>query len=169
MKHFITVLFLLLLINATAQDENKIILSDGWQMQSSLTDKAGGKEISQEGFTANNWYTVSVPTTIIAGLIANKEFDFDPFYGKNLEKISGERFDHPWWFRKIFELPATEKNKTVILTLHGINYKANLWVNGVLVKDSSTIKGPFRIFDLDITKLINKEGKNVIALEIVRP
>jgi exo-1,4-beta-D-glucosaminidase len=169
MKQFITFLFLLLLIDSTAQDENKMILSDGWQMQSSLTDKAGGKEISQEGFAANSWYNVSVPTTIVAGLIANKEFDFDPFYGKNLEKISGERFDHPWWFRKIFELPATEKNKTVILTLHGINYKANLWVNGVLVKDSSAIKGPFRIFDLDITKLINKEGKNVIALEILRP
>ncbi|QEC69808.1 hypothetical protein FRZ67_21820 [Panacibacter ginsenosidivorans] len=169
MKHFITILFLLLLINAVAQDENKIILSDGWKMQSSLTDKAGGKEISQENFTANNWYNVSVPTTIIAGLIANKEFDFDPFYGKNLEKISGERFDHSWWFRKTFELPVGEKNKTVILTLHGINYKANLWVNGVLVKDSSVIKGPFRIFDLDITKFINEDGKNVIALEILSP
>lgn len=169
MKQLLTALLLLLVIDATAQRENKMLLSDGWQMQSSLTDKSGGKDISQENFTANNWYNVSVPTTIIAGLIANQEFDFDPFYGKNMEKISGERFDHSWWFRKTFELPAAEKNKTVILTLHGINYKANLWVNGLLVKDSAEIKGPFRIFEFDITGLIKQEGANVLALEILRP
>lgn len=169
MRQIITAFFLFLFIGTKAQSENIMILSDRWQMQSSLTDKAGGKEISQENFTANNWYNVSVPTTIIAGLIANKEFDFDPFYSKNLEKISGERFDNSWWFRKVFELAATEKNKTAILTLHGINYKANLWINGILLKDSSTIKGPFRVFEFDISNLLKKEGANVIALEILRP
>jgi exo-1,4-beta-D-glucosaminidase len=66
-------------------------------------------------------------------------------------------------------LPASEKNKNVVLKLHGINYKAHVWLNGVLIADSSFIKGPFRIIELDITKEINYTGENVLALEILRP
>ncbi|HMD00845.1 MAG TPA: hypothetical protein VKH37_11865, partial [Ferruginibacter sp.] len=50
----------------------------------------------------------------------------------------------------------------------GINYKANVWLNGTLIADSTKIKGPFRIIELDITKQI-KSGTNVLALEITRP
>ena len=71
--------------------------------------------------------------------------------------------------RKEFALPASEKNKNVVLKLHGINYKANVWLNGVLIADSSYIKGPFRIIELDITKQIKYTGENVLALEILRP
>ncbi|TMI77097.1 MAG: glycosyl hydrolase family 2, partial [Bacteroidetes bacterium] len=57
----------------------------------------------------------------------------------------------------------------VILKLHGINYKANVWLNGVLIADSTSIKGPFRIIELDVTRQIKYAGKNVLALEILRP
>jgi exo-1,4-beta-D-glucosaminidase len=66
-------------------------------------------------------------------------------------------------------LPSSEKNKNVILKLHGVNYKANVWLNGVLIADSSYIKGPFRIFELDISRQIKYTGENVLALEILRP
>ena len=78
-------------------------------------------------------------------------------------------FDKPWWFRKEFILPASEKGKDVILQLHGINYKANVWLNGNLISDSTVIKGPFRIFELNVTKQINYTGTNVLAIEITRP
>ena len=66
-------------------------------------------------------------------------------------------------------MPASEKNKNVVLKLHGINYKANVWLNGILIADSTQIKGPFRIIDLDITKAIHYDGTNVLAIEILRP
>lgn len=144
-------------------------LSDGWSMQSSLKVTAAGNEISEKKFLANNWYQVTLPTTIIGALLANKEYDFDPFYGKNLQKITGEKFYKPWWFRKEFELPADSKDKNIILSLHGMNYKANLWLNGVLIADNNKIKGPFRKFDFDITKWVKQNDKNVLAIEITRP
>jgi exo-1,4-beta-D-glucosaminidase len=154
----------------TLFSQDKLIrLSDGWRMQSSLKLATGGNELSSAGFPVNDWYAVSVPTTILAGLIANKEFDFDPFYGKNFQKITGKRFDKPWWFRKEFTLPAGAAGKNCILKVHGINYKANLWLNGVLIADSNTIKGPFRIFEIDITKSVKLQGNNVLAIEITRP
>ncbi len=147
----------------------QMILHDDWRMQSSLNDKTTGDQISKKDFPVKDWYKITVPSTIIAGLLANHEYNFDPFYGKNFEKLADERMDHPWWYRKEFVLPAAEKNKTVILKLHGINYKANVWLNGTLIADSSYIKGPFRIIELDITKQISYTGENVLALEILRP
>ena len=147
----------------------QMILHDNWTMQSSLTDEAKGAQVSQKDFPVNSWYKITVPSTIIAGLLANNEYNFDPFYGKNFEKLADKRMDHPWWFRKQFELPASEKNKNVILKLHGINYKANVWLNGVLLADSSYIKGPFRMIELDVTKQIRYTGENILAIEILRP
>src|SRR6266496_587276 len=157
------------LLGQNRSENFQLILHDDWRMQSSFTDSATGAQVSQKNFPVNNWYKITVPSTIIAGLLANNEYNFDPFYGKNFEKLADKRLDHPWWFRKEFSLPASEKNKNVILKLHGINYKANVWMNGILIADSSYIKGPFRMIELDITRHINYTGANVLAIEILRP
>ncbi len=171
-KALLFVLMLTLLQRAFCQDEYenyRQVLKTGWQMQSAITDLSKGENISKNDFNAGMWYKVNVPTTVIAGLIANKVYDFDPFYSKNFEKLKDARLDKPWWFRREFVLPATEKGKNVVLKLHGINYKGNVWLNGKLVADSSQVAGPFRIIELDVTKHINYKGPNVLAIEIRRP
>ena len=164
-------LFILLSLRISAQQNKNgnTVLRNGWKMQSSLTISATGNDISQPSFKESAWYGVSLPTTIIAGLLKNKRYDFDPFYGNNLKKIAGPEFDSPWWFRKEFTIPATEKGKNVTLILQGINYRANIWLNGSLIADSNQVIGPFRIFEFDITKQIKYSGPNVLALEVARP
>jgi len=172
MKKIILVGTLALIVNHALAQHNetfRMIFKDGWQMQSTTKDPTPGSNISQDKFNARDWYKISVPSTVIAGLLANHVYDFDPFFGRNLEKLSNPIFDHPWWFRKEFELPASEKGKDAILKLHGINYKANVWLNGVLIADSNKIVGPFRIIELNVTKQIKNPGNNVLALEIMRP
>jgi exo-1,4-beta-D-glucosaminidase len=160
----------LFLFQAFAQDGEtyRMILKDDWQMQSSTKVTANGNSISQSKFRPEGWYKVSVPTTIIAGLLANKAYNFDPFYGMNFKKLDNPMLDKPWWFRKEFALPASQKGKTVVLKLHGINYKANVWLNGLKIADSTQTMGPFRIIELDVTRHI-KPGNNVLALEVKRP
>lgn len=138
-------------------------------MQSSLKEPIKGEEASKKDYSTAEWYKVSVPTTIIAGLLANHVYDFDPFLDTNLARIAGPQFDTSWWFRNQFTLPAVQHGKNVVITLHGINYKANIWFNGTLIADTSTIKGPFRVFEFDVTKLVSYTGANVLALEITRP
>ncbi len=153
----------------TRVENFSMLLHDGWRMQSSVTDPTKGDKISGTGFTAKSWYPITVPSTIIAGLLVNHVYDFDPFYAKNFEKLADKRLDSTWWFRKEFVLPASEKDKNVVLKLHGINYKANIWLNGKLIADSAQIKGPFRFFNLDVTNNIKYTGANVLAIEILRP
>ena len=151
------------------REDFQLILKDGWKMQSAVTDTSAAANVSTESFSAKRWYTVSVPTTIIAGLLANKVYNFDPFYGQNFRKLNDPRLDHPWWFRKEFDLPVSQNGKTVILRLHGINYKANVWLNGIKIADSTQIKGPFRVIEIDVTKGIKTPGNNVLAIEVLRP
>src|SRR6478672_102788 len=174
MKKCYTAILLLIAFQHTfaqssREESFRLVLKDDWQMQSVTAEKASGQQLSQPQFATANWYRVNVPTTIIAGLLANKKYDFDPFFGKNLEKLSDPSLDQPWWFRKEFMLPASENGKNVVLQLHGINYKASVWLNGNLIADTTAIKGPFRIFDLDVTKQVNYNGRNVLAIEITRP
>ncbi|HUR11080.1 MAG TPA: glycoside hydrolase family 2 TIM barrel-domain containing protein [Flavitalea sp.] len=146
-----------------------MVLKEGWNMQSSVNAAVKGETVSEKNFIPHNWYKVSVPSTIIAGLLANKFYDFDPFFALNFEKLADPLLDKPWWFRKSFTLPATENGKTVLLKLHGINYKANVWLNGKLIADSTQIKGPFRIIELNITDQIRYKDANVLAIEVLRP
>ena len=142
-KLFSLILLSCLLLNSFSQNKTEnfsMILHDDWRMQSSVTDQAKGDRISNTNFSVGNWYPITVPSTIIAGLLANHLYNFDPFYAKNFEKLADEKFNHTWWFRKEFDLPSSEKNKAVILKLHGINYKANVWLNGTMIADSAQIK-----------------------------
>lgn len=152
-----------------ASQNFQLKLSTDWQMQSAVIDHSTGRDISGDQFKAATWYPVNVPTTIIGGLLANKAYGFDPFYAQNFEKLKDTKLDHAWWFRRQFTLPNSENGKTVILFLHGINYKANVWLNGVKIADSTQVNGPFRMIRLDVTKHVNYSGSNVIALEIKRP
>ncbi|MDP4211366.1 MAG: glycoside hydrolase family 2 protein [Bacteroidota bacterium] len=165
------VLFILCGLSVFSQQNNKgnIVLHDGWKMQSSMSVSAAGNEISRPSFKPVAWYAVSVPTTIIAGLLRNKHYDFDPFYARNLERIAGPEFDKTWWFRKEFSIPAAKKGRNVRLILQGINYRANIWLNGALIADSNHVIGPYRIFEFDITPEIKYEAPNVLAIEVARP
>ena len=128
MKKISTIVLLSILfqtIFSQSHTENfSMILHDDWRMQSSITDQTKGDKISTTDFLVKTWYPITVPSTIIAGLISNHVYDFDPFFGKNFEKLADKKFDSPWWFRKEFVLPASENNKNVVLKLHGINYKS---------------------------------------------
>jgi len=166
---FLSALFFSSAFAQPAMQSYQLKLNTGWQMQSAVTDNSSAQSISVNQFNPSNWYKVSVPTTIIGGLLANKVYKFDPFYAQNFEKLKDSKLDQPWWFRRQFSLPSSESGKNVILFLHGINYKANIWFNGVKIADSTQTKGPFRMIKLDVTKYISYTSENVLALEIKRP
>jgi len=154
-----------------AQDpaEGEKVLPEGWNMQSAIQVSSDGSQVSRPGFETSGWYSVNLPTTVIAGLIKNKHYSFDPFYGNNLEKIAGPEFDSAWWFRNEFSMPMSSKGRHFTLVLHGINYRANIWLNGVLIADEKKVIGPFRVFELDISNQIQFSGPNALAIEIRRP
>ncbi len=129
-----------------ANPNGVVTLRQSWRMQSSYKVENTGAAISSPGFSDATWYPVSVPTTVVSALLKLKHHP-DPAFGMNLRKLPGvtyqpgENFSNfpmrqdspfmvPWWFRKAFQLPATYKGKTTWLYFGGINYRANIFLNG---------------------------------------
>src|ERR1039458_57077 len=152
-----------------AGDEStKIPLRENWRMQSSCEVKAGGAEISTPGFRADAWHKGSVPTTVIAALVADGTYP-DPYFGMNLKSFPGmdyssksffanqtmpanSPFRCAWWFRTVFSLPAQFNQPMTWLHFDGINYRANVWLNGEKIANAQDIAGMMRVFEFEVSK-----------------
>jgi exo-1,4-beta-D-glucosaminidase len=128
-----------------------------------------GAAISAPAYSANGWYPVTVPCTVLAGLVQNGEYP-DLYVGKNLQKVPTERFDGPWWYRTTFKLPEAQRGRRVWLTFNGINYRAQVWVNGKQIADPGTARGAYRRLEFDMTAVAHYGGTpNVVAVSVAPP
>ncbi|MGA2262329.1 MAG: glycosyl hydrolase family 2 [Acidobacteriota bacterium] len=163
----------------------KLILGDGWTMQSSAKVDREGDVISTGLFQTRDWYAVSVPTTVVAALVKNKVYP-DPLFGMNLRSFPGmsyrigtnfsntamtqdSPFAIPWWYRREFVLPANYKGKTIWLNFGGINYRADIWLNGVQIAKADDVAGSWRTFQFNVTDLARPEITNVLAVQVYPP
>ncbi|MBN2280863.1 MAG: beta galactosidase jelly roll domain-containing protein [Candidatus Marinimicrobia bacterium] len=141
-------------------------LSYNWQIFSSSQNDQSGEIISQSGFVAMEPFPTSIPKTVMAALVENGEYE-NIFFAKNLEKVDQSIFQTSWWYRKTFDFDEKDFQH-IKLVFEGINYKANIWLNGTQIGKSEDVEQPFRIFEFDITNLL-KDKDNVIAVEIIPP
>jgi len=143
-------------------------LLDDWKLQSSDSINAGGKEISGPGYKPNGWIKCDIPTTVFNALVKNNLYP-DCFMGDNMKRISGEKFTSSWWYRKEFNLGKDEFDKIIRIEFNGLNYRANVWLNGNKITSSDETFGAFRRFEFDITKFVRFDKPNVLAVEIFPP
>jgi exo-1,4-beta-D-glucosaminidase len=146
--------------------ETSHALERGWYIQSSPLAHADGAEISRAGFDVSGWQPTSVPSTVLAALVRNGVYQ-DPYFGRNLERIPPEPFASPWWYRTELTLPEPVPSH-VGLVFQGINYSADVWLNGHKIADREKTIGAFRIFELDVSTWA-VPGKNALAVEVSPP
>jgi exo-1,4-beta-D-glucosaminidase len=165
--------------------EDRLLLREGWTLQSSAKTDPKGNFISTPQFSAKGWHEVTVPATVVAALIKDKTLP-DPFFGLNLRAFPGMNYpiggnfsniamapDSPyavsWWYRKQFTVPASYKGKTIWLKFDGINYRANIWLNGKLIANSDDIAGAWRTYELNVTETVRPGFENVLAVQAFSP
>ncbi len=169
----------------TRAGSSRLRLVDGWRLQSSGKVDQPGEVISRPSYRPNNWYQVRVPTTVVSALVKNKVLA-DPFFGMNLRQFPGVTYpiganfsnlpmdpDSPyaasWWYRKTFTVPATDKGKTIWLHFRGINYRANIWLNGKQIASSEEVAGAWRTWEFNITDGARAGAENVLAVQVFAP
>ena len=168
-----------------AEEPERIYLHRGWQIQSSCEAKASGADISTAGFEAKSWHHTDIPSTVVGALVTDKTYP-DPNYGTNLKSFPGMNYssktffanqDMPkespfrcsWWFRTEFALPAEAEHKTNWLDFLGINYRANVWLNGQKIADANDVAGTFATFEFNVSKSLHPGKTNALAVEIYAP
>ena len=75
----------------------------------------------------------------------------DIYLDKNLEAIPAAQFAKAWSYRKEFEVSPEQARDCAELIFEGINYSANVWLNGERIAAGAETFGAFRIFDFDVT------------------
>lgn len=184
---FISLCFLCLLAPAFSAEPSatKVLLRENWFIQSSNDVHADGSTISTASFPTTGWYPATVPSTVLNSLVEDKVYP-DPYVGMNLRSIPGTTypifedfsnimmppgspFEQSWWYRTEFALPPEYKGKTLWLGFDGINYRANVWMNGVKIANSEQLAGTWRVFRFDVTSAARPGETNTLAIEVFPP
>jgi exo-1,4-beta-D-glucosaminidase len=169
----------------TPAPPDKLALREHWTLQSSAKVEAKGEMISTPAFVPQGWHDATVPTTVVAALVKDKTLP-DPFLAMNLRQFSGVTYpiggnfsniamqtDSPyavsWWYRKQFAAPASYAGKTVWLNFKGINYRANIWLNGKQIANSDNIAGAWRTYEFKVTDAVKPGRENVLAVQVFAP
>jgi len=175
----------MMVAGAAEQQPARIYLHKNWQIQSSCDVKAAGEQISSVGFDAKGWPKADIPATVVGALVTDNTYP-DPNFGTNLKSFPGMNYsdkglfanqDMPegspfrcsWWYRTEFTPPAGELKKTQWLNFLGINYRANIWVNGRKVADAKDVAGTYRSYEFDVSKFLQAGKANAIAVEVFAP
>lgn len=142
-------------------------LQHGWTLQAA--DKAGapGAEISRPGFAPAGWIATEVPSTVMGALV-RAGVHKDPFFDQNLAGIPQEPFRQGWWYRTEFTAGDGGDGSHTRLRFDGLNFRADIWLNGKKLAGRDEVFGAFRTFDLDITPALAK-GTNALAVEVLPP
>ncbi|MGD0583568.1 MAG: sugar-binding domain-containing protein [Bacteroidales bacterium] len=184
---YVLVISLLPMFVAAQTARVKQVKLSKFTLQSSWLVPQPGELLSTGDYNPDiYWMPVTVPSTVLSGLVANKIYP-DPYLGLNNMLIPDasddfnktyklEQYSHlpgqpnpwkkPYWYRAEFEVPATDKGRHFELIFKGINYRAGVWLNGKQVADSTVMAGMFAEYDLDVTKLIRAGSANFLAVKI---
>ena len=171
----------------TAQSPVRQVRLSRFTLQSSAVVASGGDSLSSVYYSPKNyWFPVTVPCTVLTGLVANKVYP-DPYIGMNNMLIpdANDSFNNAWhlgqyshmpgepnpwkkpyWYRTTFSVPAADKGRHFQLIFKGINYRAEVWLNGRMLADSARMVGMFEEFDLDASAAIRTGEENALAVKI---
>jgi len=155
-------------------------LEHNWQVQTSKGLLTEGNVLSTTDCIIDNWYKTKVPNTVLAVLEDSGVYP-NLYYGTNLKKVPGYRedlwlvmpenspFRDPWWYRTEFEVSSEWEGMECTLHFDGINYEAEIWLNGKKIADRSEVRGMFRRFEFLVSRDLKYGGKNVLAVKIYPP
>ena len=141
-------------------------LLDGgnWQLARASQVSASGEQIASPGFKTDGWIAATVPGTVLTSYV-NVGALPDPAFSDNWYNASESFFNSNFWYRTTFRVPQDMKGRHIFLNFDGINWKADVYLNG---KKIDRIEGAFTRSKCDVTSLLNLNGDNTLAVEIVK-
>jgi len=140
-------------------------LTQGWSLISANNVTDAGHAISQPGYNVSSWYPITVPSTVLAGLVANNVYQ-NIYFGTNLQSVP-DLTTQNWWYRGQFNAPPGVAGQQYWLRFKGISYRAQIWFNGTQI-DSNAV-GTMVIHEYNVTSLIHAGSTNAVALLVTPP
>ncbi len=139
----------------------RLLLSGGaWRLQRASLVAARGEEVSRPAFADREWIPATVPGTVLVSYL-NIGAIPDPNYSDNQLMISDSFFYSDFWYRNEFVPRPVLKNEKLWLHFDGINWKAQVWLNGEFL---GRIDGAFQRGRFDVTGKVRWGERNALAV-----
>ena len=135
-----------------------------WRLQRDSLVTQAGAVISKPGYRDNDWILATVPGTVLSSYL-NIGAIPDPNFGDNQLHLSDSFFYADFWYRTEFATPAATYGERLWLNFDGINWKAEVFLNGAKLGD---IHGGFVHARFDVTQFLSSSGKNAIAVRVIK-
>jgi len=136
-----------------------------WTLAAAPSLLASGEALSTPAFDDAGWWKATVPGTVLTTLIDRGVYP-DPEHGLNNLAIPESLAHQDYWYRTTFQAPPGEAGRHAVLTFKGINYAAEVWLNGARL---GAVRGAFTRGRFDVTGGLRADGPNVLAVRISPP
>lgn len=147
--------------------ESEWEISGGWKLEAAPEVSGDGAAIAEPRFDTAKWMAAVVPGTVLTTMVDRGIYP-DPSYGLNNLAIPESLNKQSYWYRVEVKTPEGAAGKHLTLTFEGINYKAEVWLNGARLGE---VKGAFirGVFDVSKEWKAGKGDVNVLAVEVSPP
>src|SRR5205085_2033543 len=152
-------------VRAGAATVSSTELTSGWSLRSANNVTDTGATISQPGYSTTGWHPITVPSTVLAGLVANNVYQ-NIYFSTNLQSVP-DLTTQSWWYRGQFTAPATSAGQAYWLRFKGISYRAQIWLNGTEL-DANAV-GTMVVHEYNVTSLIKPGALNAVAILVTPP
>ena len=150
-------------VRAESQSDGRLDLAGGaWRLQRLSLVEGDGSTLSKPGFQDAEWVVATVPGTVLSSYL-NVEAIPDPNFGRNQLYVSDSFFYSDFWYRTEFSAPALAPGKMAWLNFEGINWKAEVFLNGESI---GRVEGGFMRGRFDITRKLRPGKDNALAVRI---
>jgi hypothetical protein len=129
------------------------------------TLEAAGEVLSRPDYQERGWYPAVVPGTVLTTLIARGIYP-DPDYGLNNLAIPDSLSRQDYWYRSVFAAPERFRGRDLTLLFKGINYAAEVWLNG---RRLGSVRGAFLRGRFEVSGIMRAGEVNALAVRISPP
>jgi exo-1,4-beta-D-glucosaminidase len=143
----------------------KLELAQNWKLTSAQGLPADGATLSLPQYNDSAWYPIRrMPATVLEILRENNVYP-NLYVGKNLrDEVPQDLYKQDWWYRTTFSAPGGRT--TYLMEFPGINYRAEIWLNGQQVADSNQIVGMYSSHEVDVSPWIRPGEPNTLAVKV---
>jgi hypothetical protein len=136
----------------------------GWRLQRDSLVSADGRALATVGFADADWVVATVPGTVLSSYW-NVGALPDPNFGDNQLAISDSFFYADFWYRTEFAAPSLPPGRKAFLNLDGVNWKAELFLNG---EKLGRVEGAFMRGRFDVTGMLRPGAVNALAVRVLK-
>jgi beta-mannosidase len=117
-----------------------------------------GERLGLESRTSlNGGVSVEVPSDV-------QQFILKDPWGQGQDVVDINKKE--WWYTRLFPTPKGAANHQVRLVLDGVDYFAQVWLNGTQL---GSHEGAYTRFEFDVTDLLRSGSENYLAVKVTAP